>query len=127
MTKPPRKLKKTIKAATKAIAVKPAKSAKVAKVMKPALKPLPPEAPPAKPMKTMAISKFKARCLAELERVRTTREPLLVTRFGKPVAQIQPPPEDKRASWIGSMKGTFEILGDIVGSISPESDWEAAR
>jgi antitoxin (DNA-binding transcriptional repressor) of toxin-antitoxin stability system len=126
MNKPPRKLKKTIKAATKAIAVKPAKSAKVSKAMKPALKPLPPETLPAKPIKTMAISKFKARCLAELERVRTTREPLVVTRFGKPIAQIQPPPEEKRASWIGSMVGTARIIGDIISPLGTD-DWEVFR
>jgi antitoxin (DNA-binding transcriptional repressor) of toxin-antitoxin stability system len=121
MNKPPRKLKKTINAATKAKPVGLAKAVKLrAKLAPPAVP------PPPKPMKTMAISKFKARCLAELERVRTTREPLLVTRFGKPVAQIQPPPEEQRASWIGSMKGTFKILGDIISPLGTD-DWEVFR
>jgi prevent-host-death family protein len=39
-------------------------------------------------METMAISQFKARCLAVLERVRKTGKPVLVTRFGKPIARI---------------------------------------
>src|SRR5436309_12337738 len=42
-------------------------------------------------METMAISKFKATCLATLERVRRTGRPLRVTRFGKPVADVVPP------------------------------------
>ena len=41
-------------------------------------------------MKEIAISKFKATCLAVLERVRKTGEPILVTRFGHPVAEITP-------------------------------------
>jgi antitoxin (DNA-binding transcriptional repressor) of toxin-antitoxin stability system len=49
-------------------------------------------------VETIAISKFKAACLAELERVRATGEPLLVTNGGVPVAQIVPPPDSEGAS-----------------------------
>ncbi len=35
-------------------------------------------------MEEIAISKFKATCLAVLERVRKTGQPVLVTRFGQP-------------------------------------------
>ncbi len=76
----------------------------------------------------IAISHFKATCLATLERVRKTGEPILVTRRGKPVAQIQPPPrpEPKGKSLFGCMKGTAEVLGDIVSPL-PEKDWKALR
>ena len=58
-------------------------------------------------METMAISKFKATCLATLERVRRTGRPLRVTRFGKPVADIVPPaPDSARAGWLGGLRGT---------------------
>lgn len=79
-------------------------------------------------MKEIAISKFKATCLEVLERVRTTKQPVRVTRFGKPVADIVPPQEQatpKRR--LGTMVGSGRILGDIVGPIGEESDWEAAR
>src|SRR5207302_1891342 len=39
-------------------------------------------------MEEMAISKFKATCLAVLERVRKTKKPILVTRFGEPIAEV---------------------------------------
>jgi len=80
-------------------------------------------------MEQISISKFKATCLAVLERVRLTREPILVTRRGLPVAEIKPPPETERAeSWLGAMAGTIEIVGDIVTSpAEPESAWEALR
>jgi prevent-host-death family protein len=42
-------------------------------------------------MESMAISKFKATCLAVLERVRRTKKPVLITRFGQPVAEVVPP------------------------------------
>jgi prevent-host-death family protein len=79
-------------------------------------------------MNEIAISKFKATCLQVLERVRTTKQPIRVTRFGKPVADIVPPQEQtvpKRR--LGTMVGSGRILGDIVGPIGDESDWEAAR
>jgi antitoxin (DNA-binding transcriptional repressor) of toxin-antitoxin stability system len=75
----------------------------------------------------IAVSKFKATCLSVLEQVRKTRKQVLVTRFGVPLAQVTPPPQSKRGSRIGCMEGTVEILGDIVGPISSEQDWEAGR
>ncbi len=78
-------------------------------------------------MEQIAISKFKATCLAVLDRVSKTGEPVLVTRFGKPVATIVPPATTQRIPRFGTGIGSAEILGDIVGSISDESDWEAAR
>jgi prevent-host-death family protein len=79
-------------------------------------------------MKEVAISEFKAKCLGMLEEVRKTRKPIRVTRFGKPVAEVIPPsPEKGTGTWLGCMRGTGRIVGDIVGPISDDSDWEAAR
>ena len=79
-------------------------------------------------MKEIAISVFKAKCLGILEEVRKTRKPIRVTRFGKPVAEVVPPsPEKATARRLGCMIGTGRILGDIVGSISDESEWDATR
>ena len=47
-------------------------------------------------MKEIAISKFKATCLAVLENVRKTGNVIVVTRFGQPVAEIVPSSASKR-------------------------------
>jgi prevent-host-death family protein len=79
-------------------------------------------------MREVAISEFKAKCLALLEQVRVTKRPLRVTRFGKPVAEVIPPgPEGTRGKWLGSMADTMEITGDIISPIIEETDWEALR
>lgn len=79
-------------------------------------------------MDTIAISRFKATCLAVLERVRRTGEPVLVTRFGQPVAEVVPPPAPLRpARWLGSMKDRGEILGDIVSPASSADEWDVLR
>jgi prevent-host-death family protein len=74
-------------------------------------------------MRQMAISKFKAECLSVMEEVRVSGRPLLVTRFGKPVAEVVPVMPKKRKNWLGCMKGTGVIVGDII---SPTGEkWEA--
>ncbi len=79
-------------------------------------------------MDTLPISKFKATCLATLERVRRTGRPLRVTRFGKPIADIVPsapsPPAD---NWLGAMVGTAEIVGDITVASSQLATWNALK
>ncbi|HTZ48677.1 MAG TPA: type II toxin-antitoxin system Phd/YefM family antitoxin [Verrucomicrobiae bacterium] len=78
-------------------------------------------------MEQIAISKFKATCLAVLERVRKTGEPIVVTRFGQPIARIEPPAQPAKRIKLGGGVGTMTIHGDIVGSLSDISDWEAAQ
>jgi prevent-host-death family protein len=79
-------------------------------------------------MQEIAISEFKAKCLAILARVEKTKEPIRITRHGKPVAEVIPAaPVMDRAAWIGSMKGKIEILGDIVSPVIDLDDIEALR
>jgi prevent-host-death family protein len=76
----------------------------------------------------MAISEFKATCLAVLERVRRTGQPVLVTRRGQPVAEIVPPsPSARTTSWLGSARGTGVITGDLVAPVTDAEDWDALR
>lgn len=79
-------------------------------------------------MVEVPISEFKAKCLAMLEQVRKTRKPIRVTRHGKPVADILPPaPAFDRKAWIGSMKNSGRILGDIISPANDPDDWEVLR
>jgi len=78
-------------------------------------------------MKDIAISEFKAKCLALLEQVQKTKKPKRVTRIGKPIAEVVPPSETAPSDWMGSMHDTIEILGDIVSPASDEKDWEVLR
>jgi antitoxin (DNA-binding transcriptional repressor) of toxin-antitoxin stability system len=68
-------------------------------------------------MREIAISQFKATCLAVLEDVRRTRRPVRVTRFGKPIAEVIPPKAAAKESWLGCMRYSLEIRGDIVGPV----------
>jgi prevent-host-death family protein len=73
-------------------------------------------------MKTIAAGEFKARCLALMEDVRSTREPLIITKRGKPVAKLVPADDDKD-DFIGRLEGVFRVVGDIE---SPIDGWESS-
>lgn len=75
----------------------------------------------------VTISKFKATCLELLRAVQKTGEPLIVTRLGKPIAQVLPPPPEpeSRGKLFGSAPG--KITGDILSPASDESEWEVLR
>jgi len=79
-------------------------------------------------MEEISISEFKAKCLSILERVNKTKKPIRVTRFGKPIADVGPPlPVREKGNWLGRMKGTATIVGDIVTPATDSSDWEVLR
>jgi antitoxin (DNA-binding transcriptional repressor) of toxin-antitoxin stability system len=76
----------------------------------------------------IAVSKFKATCLAALERVRRSGRPLRVTRFGKPLADVVAPRVvEPSCPWLGAMRGRGRITGDIVAPIEGADAWDALR
>jgi len=82
----------------------------------------------ARQMETIAISKFKATCLAVLKKVQRTGKRVLVTRFGEPVAEVGPPSAGKRPGhWVGALRETGHIQGEIVSPVGDDGDWEALR
>jgi prevent-host-death family protein len=67
-------------------------------------------------------SVFKARCLALLDDVQETRETLVVTKRGRPVAMVVAVPERPATR---SLRGSVRSHGDLVAPIG--EDWEALR
>jgi len=70
----------------------------------------------------IGAGEFKAKCLKILDKVQQQRKPVVILKRGKPVAKLVPV-EERSASFIGSMKGTMEILGDVISPIDVK--WEA--
>jgi prevent-host-death family protein len=65
---------------------------------------------------------FKAECLKLMDEVARTGQPVVITKHGKPVAQLVPVAAEPR-SMFGYMKNTVTIKGDIV---APTDDaWSA--
>jgi prevent-host-death family protein len=78
------------------------------------------------PRETLSVSDFKATCLAVLERVRRTGRPVLITKRGKPLAEVIPPSAATIGSdWLGSLRGAARLAGDVVGPVATPDDWDA--
>jgi prevent-host-death family protein len=74
--------------------------------------------------RTVKASEFKAKCLSLLDEVEQTGGRLVITKKGRPVADVVPHKPAKR-NLIGLLKGRGEILGDVISPIDVE--WEALK
>jgi prevent-host-death family protein len=74
-------------------------------------------------MKQIPAGEFKARCLAIMDQVSQSGEPVVVTKHGKPVVKLVPA-ENQADDIFNYMAGKVKIVGDIVGPITPLDDWE---
>jgi len=74
-------------------------------------------------METLSVSKFKATCLAVLEDVSRQKKRVLITKRGKPIAEIIPVEHQKKEV---PLKDTVLFLGDIVSPVA-QNDWEVLK
>ncbi len=74
--------------------------------------------------KTMKASECKAKFLGVLDEVAAKHERVIVTKNGKPVAEIIPF-VDKPKSIIGALKGSVTIMGDLDEPLDVE--WEVLK
>ncbi|HEV2350553.1 MAG TPA: type II toxin-antitoxin system Phd/YefM family antitoxin [Terriglobia bacterium] len=77
-------------------------------------------------MKTIAAGKFKATCLKIMDDVSATREPVLITKNGRPVAKLVPA-DEKSSNILGCLSDVMEIVGDIESPVLPPEAWKALR
>jgi prevent-host-death family protein len=78
-------------------------------------------------MKSVSISEFKAKCLGLIDQVDKTRQPLRITRHGRPVAELIPAGPDRKRKFVGDMIGTAKIVGDIVSPVIDLDEFEVYR
>ena len=65
-------------------------------------------------MDEIPVSKFKVNCVAALECVRRTGQPLRVTRYGRPLVDVVPVSRVlTNVGWVGAMRGRGRIMGDL--------------
>ena len=73
-------------------------------------------------MKKVAAGVFKAKCLAIMDEVQAKRQPVLVTKRGKPIVKIVPATPEKDDIF-GFYKGKGEILGDVLSPAFTPEEW----
>lgn len=77
-------------------------------------------------MQTMGISEFKAHALKVLDQVAKTRDEIIVTKRGKPVARILPFTEETPAHLPGALADTLVFEEDIISPLG-EDIWDACK
>jgi prevent-host-death family protein len=77
-------------------------------------------------MKAIPAGQFKARCLRIMDEGRATREPVLITKKGRPVAKLVPA-DNQPDDIFGYLKDKIKIMGDIESPSTPLEDWDALR
>jgi prevent-host-death family protein len=73
--------------------------------------------------KEVPASAFKDSCLQLIDRVGQTREEIVVTKYGRPVAKLVAFEEGK-APLFGHLSGSVTIHGDVVAPLNVEWDAE---
>ena len=62
-----------------------------------------------------------------LTEVQQTKTPLTVIHEGKPLVIISPATTQAKRATFGAMKGSGEILGDLITPAVPLSTWEVLQ
>jgi prevent-host-death family protein len=68
----------------------------------------------------IAAGDFKARCLKLLDDVAKTREPLVITKYGKALAKLVPMPPETEL--FGALAGSVIKEDDLISPV--DNDWE---
>lgn len=72
---------------------------------------------------TIGAGDFKAKCLQLLDDVAEHREPLVITKRGKPVAKLVPMPPDTQL--FGALAGSVLDQADIIAPI--DAKWDSGK
>jgi prevent-host-death family protein len=74
-------------------------------------------------MESISVSKFKATCLAVVKEVAKSKKPVIITKRGKPIAELIPYAGEAAQP---PLKDTVAFMGDIISPVAAE-DWEALK
>ena len=73
-------------------------------------------------MKKVSARSLKVNCLAIVDQVQATREPVLITKRGKPIAKLLPA-DVNSGEIFNFFAGKGSITGDIVSPVLSLEDW----
>jgi antitoxin (DNA-binding transcriptional repressor) of toxin-antitoxin stability system len=76
-------------------------------------------------MRSIKASEFKAKCLAILEELSRTGEAMTILKRDRPIALLLPLLMSESKHPQLTLKGTFEITGDIIAPTVAAEDWGA--
>ena len=75
-------------------------------------------------MRIVQATLFKAQCLALIDEVAATGETLVITKHGKPIAEMTAHKPPRAKSLIGLDRDRIKIVGDIIAP-AYDGKWDA--
>ena len=79
-------------------------------------------------MRQMAAGEFKAQCLAVMDEVAATREPVMITKRGEPVAKLVPVEKSRPRKLMGRLVAVLSpAKGDLTQPSVPLKDRKSLR
>jgi prevent-host-death family protein len=79
-------------------------------------------------VRQMAAGEFKAQCLAVMDEVAATREPVVITKRGEPVAKLVPVEKTSRKKLMGRLVGVLPpSKDDLTQPTVPLKHWESLK
>ena len=76
-------------------------------------------------MRILTATEFKAKCLAILDEVARTGEPVVIRKHGKPVAQLVAATAVEEGYPQHRLLGTVRITGDVIAPALSSDEWDA--
>jgi antitoxin (DNA-binding transcriptional repressor) of toxin-antitoxin stability system len=73
-------------------------------------------------IKHVTAAEFETNGLRLTDEVAQQRQPIVITKWGKPVAKLVPIEEQEPRNLFGYMAGTVKICGDIISPIE-DAGW----
>ena len=79
--------------------------------------------------KTVAVAAFRKACAQLIARVGRDREPITITKHGRPVAMLAPVPApgDGDIQLFGALKGSVSAYDDPFAPAADPGEWDAMR
>ncbi len=72
----------------------------------------------------ITVTQFKARCLGIIEKVQREKCRVVISRHGRPAAQLLPVTEEAAAPLFGRARGETRLRGDLF---TTGEAWDAGR
>lgn len=76
-------------------------------------------------MEEIQLSNFQNNISSIIESVINTHKPVLIIDKGKLLVKIVPIADSGKESWVGCMRGTGQIKGDIISPAENPDNWKA--
>ena len=77
-------------------------------------------------MKTVSASEFKAKCLAIIDEVNESGTRVIISKRGKPVAELTRYVNIEEGYPQETLKGTAHLSGNIEAPVVPQATWSSS-